>query len=518
MNKTSGANAARYALELQGVSKSFGLVRANRNIDLKIESGTIHGIIGENGAGKSTLMNILFGMHRADSGKMFANGEQVNVRNSADAIAHGIGMVHQHFMLVNRFSVLENVMLGSEGGSLLKQGKQATIARLKELGDTYGMVVDPHALISDLNVGMRQRVEILKALKGGARILILDEPTGVLTPQETEQLFEILRVLRADGVTVLLITHKLAEIMEITDNVSIMRAGKMVGHRATAETSPQELAELMVGRKVLLNVDKDAPQTNNVLLDVQGLGAMSSRGHRILDDVSFQVKGGEILGIAGVSGNGQTPLMEILTGMRIPDRGHVEILGETISHDAPKTPKQLREIGVGHIPEDRHVHGLVLDFEAQENMILGYHDGALSGDGRLMDRAGIRAHCETQMEKYDVRPRDPMLPAANFSGGNQQKIVIAREMYSNPKVLIVGQPTRGVDVGAIEFIHKQLIALRDAGCAIVVVSVELDEVMGLSDRIMVMNDGKNIGIVDADKTDTNMLGLMMAGIEQEAVA
>ncbi|GLQ35491.1 heme ABC transporter ATP-binding protein [Amylibacter marinus] len=514
--KTSGDTPARFALELQGISKSFGTVRANRDIDLQVPSGTIHGIIGENGAGKSTLMNILYGLHRADAGEMRIDGTPCKIRSSADSIALGIGMVHQHFMLVPRFSVLENVMLGSEGGGLLRAGRGATLDTLKRLGETYGMVVDPNALISDLNVGTRQRVEILKALKGGARILILDEPTGVLTPQETEQLFEILKVLRDDGVTILLITHKLDEIMAVTDNVSIMRAGTMVGHRETAQTNAAELAELMVGRKVLLTVEKGPANPTEILLSVDNLGAVSSRGHDVLKDMSFDLRGGEILGIAGVSGNGQTQLLEILTGMRVPDRGQVNILGDKISKTSPKNPRELREMGLAHIPEDRHIHGLVLDFEAQENVVLGYHRDDITGTGALIDRDVINTHCAERMETFDVRPSNPALNAKNFSGGNQQKIVIAREIYSNPRVLIVGQPTRGVDVGAIEFIHKQLIALRDAGCAIVVVSVELEEVLGLSDRIMVMNDGQSVGIVDAADTDVNQLGLMMAGISQEA--
>lgn len=517
-NTTSGQTAARIALELKNVSKSFGLVHANRHIDLKIEKGTIHGIIGENGAGKSTLMNTLYGLHRADSGEMLVNGEKVNIRSSADAIDLGIGMVHQHFMLVDVFSVLENVMLGTEGGSLLKNGREATLKTLKHLADNYGMEVDPHALISDLNVGMRQRVEIIKALKGGADILILDEPTGVLTPQETKQLFEILNVLREDGVTILLITHKLVEIMEITDNVSIMRAGQMVGHRRTADTSPQELAELMVGRKVLLSVDKGEAHPGEVLLKVDNLEGYHERGHKELDKVSFEVRAGEIFGIAGVSGNGQTPLMEILAGMRRPDGGSYEILGTRIAKDTPMTPKELRDLGVGHIPEDRHVHGLILDFEARENMILGFQDKDYAGKGFLFDNAAITRNCEERMQEYDVRPPNPFLDAHSFSGGNQQKIVIAREMHENPRVLIVGQPTRGVDVGAIEFIHKQLIALRDTGCAILLISVELEEVMSLSDRIMVMNDGQKVGIVDAAEADTNTLGLMMAGMKAGAAA
>lgn len=516
--KTSGGNAAGYALELQKISKSFGLVQANKDIDLQIEAGTIHGIIGENGAGKSTLMNILYGLHRADSGQMFIDGTPTKIKSSADALSLGIGMVHQHFMLIPRFSVLENVMLGFEGGALLKAGRKATAERLRELGETYDMQVDPHALVSDLNVGMRQRVEILKALKSGAKILILDEPTGVLTPQEATQLFEILDKLRANGVTVLLITHKLAEIMAITDNVSIMRRGEMVGHRKTCETNPQELAELMVGRKVLLNVEKPEAKPSDIALSVSNLGCFSSRGHKVLDNLSFEVRAGEILGIAGVSGNGQTPLMEILAGMRKPDQGQFTILGKTITPDTAVSPRDMRENQIGHIPEDRHKHGLVLSFEAYENMTLGFHNSGITGDGRLLDRAHMVDHCADRMEEYDIRPRDPHLNAKNFSGGNQQKIVVAREMFENPKLLIVGEPTRGVDVGAIEFIHKQLISLRDQGCAIILVSVELDEIMGLSDRILVMNKGEEVATINGGDANANKLGLMMAGISNEAEA
>lgn len=510
--KTSGGDATCYALELQKISKSFGLVQANKDIDLQIEAGTIHGIIGENGAGKSTLMNILYGLHRADSGHMFIDGTPTKIKSSADALSLGIGMVHQHFMLIPRFSVLENVMLGFEGGSLLSAGRKATVDRLRELGQTYNMEVDPDALVSDLNVGMRQRVEILKALKSGAKILILDEPTGVLTPQEATQLFEILDKLRANGVTILLITHKLAEIMAITDNVSIMRRGEMVGHRKTSETDPQELAELMVGRKVLLNVEKPKAKPAEIALKVSNLGCYSSRGHKVLDDLSFEVRAGEILGIAGVSGNGQTPLMEILAGMRKPDEGQFEILGKTITPNTPVTPRDMRENQIGHIPEDRHKHGLVLSFEAYENMTLGFHNTTITGAGRLLDRKHMLAHCTERMEEYDIRPRAPHLSAKNFSGGNQQKIVVAREMFENPKLLIVGEPTRGVDVGAIEFIHKQLIALRDQGCAIILVSVELDEIMGLSDRILVMNKGEEVATIDGVDANAQKLGLMMAGI------
>ncbi|MEL7430134.1 MAG: ABC transporter ATP-binding protein, partial [Pseudomonadota bacterium] len=469
------------AIELRDVSKSFGTVQANRNINLKVEAGSIHGIVGENGAGKSTLMNILYGLHTADSGEILINGEPVSIRSSADAIACGIGMVHQHFMLVPNFSVLENVMLGSEGGMSLKKGRTDTLQSLTDLANEYGMKVDPDALIEDLPVGTRQRVEIIKAMRGGARILILDEPTGVLTPQEADSLFEILRVLKSRGVTVLLITHKLGEIMAITDNVSIIRDGTVVGHRRTRETSTGELAELMVGREVLLTVDRGTPKPAETRLSVRNLGCTGQGGVPLLHDVSLEIRSGEILGIAGVAGNGQTELLEALSGMRKPDTGSIDVLGNRIDPTLSRTPAQMRELGVGHIPEDRHHHGLVLNFEASENMVFGFHRNALSGDGILLNADRMTAHCRTQMDQYDIRPRNPGLDARNFSGGNQQKIVIAREMHAEPGVLIVGQPTRGVDIGAIEFIHKQLIALRDRGCAILLVSVELDEILGLSD-------------------------------------
>lgn len=513
----SGA-AAPLALQLTGVSKSFGLIRANHNIDLDVKPGSIHGIIGENGAGKSTLMNIIYGMHRADEGTIHVAGQMVDVRSSADAISHGIGMVHQHFMLVPTFSVLENVMLGTEGGALLREGKEAARARIMELSERYNLAVDPDAIVGDLNVGQRQRVEIIKALKGGANILILDEPTGVLTPQEAEQLFEIIKVLKERGVSVMLITHKLSEIMAITDTVSIMRQGEMVGHRETANTSPQELAELMVGRKVLLEVDRTPANPGEVRFSASGLGYTSAVGVVELKDISFEVRAGEILGVAGVSGNGQTQLMEVLAGMRHLTAGSIKILGTEVSADTSTDPRRIRDLGVGHIPEDRHHHGLVLNFEARENMILGFHDSDLTGTGMLMDQSAIFDNCQEKMDGFDVRPGNPKLNAKNFSGGNQQKIVIAREFSANPGVLLVGQPTRGVDVGAIEFIHKRLLALRDAGCAILLVSVELDEIMSLSDRIMVLCDGQNVGIVDAAEADRQTLGLMMAGQRQEGAA
>ncbi|MCR9256004.1 MAG: ABC transporter ATP-binding protein [Alphaproteobacteria bacterium] len=500
------------AIELREISKTFGTVRANKAISMAIGKGAIHGIVGENGAGKSTLMNILYGLHRADSGDILIDGQITPIHSSADAIRAGIGMVHQHFMLVPNFTVLENVMLGSEGSPMLKPGVGETRALLKTLGEEFDMHVDPDALIEDLPVGLQQRVEIIKAVKGGARILILDEPTGVLTPGEAESLFKILRRMKQDGVTVILITHKLSEIMAITDTVTVIRGGEVVGHRKTADTNPEELAELMVGRKVLLRVDRGAARPGAVLLEADGLECHAADGRPLLHDIDFQIRAGEILGIAGVAGNGQTELLEVLSGLRPVDKGRLVVMNRTVTRQSRTDPEQMRQAHVGHIPEDRHRHGLVLAFEARENAVLGFHKSSVTGEGALIDQQAMTAHCLDLMREFDVRPPNPNLSGRNFSGGNQQKLVIAREIDKRPRVLIVGQPTRGVDIGAIEFIHKQLIRLRDEGCAILLVSVELEEILGLSDRIMVMNAGRQVGIVPCEEADEQTLGLMMAGI------
>ncbi|MEO0328383.1 MAG: ABC transporter ATP-binding protein [Pseudomonadota bacterium] len=506
------------AIELRGISKRFGTVQANKNISLSVKPGTIHGIVGENGAGKSTLMNIIFGLHQPDEGQILIDGNQVSIKSSADAISLGIGMVHQHFMLVPKFSVLENVMLGNEGGPLLSQGRDGVLAELKRLADTYGMHVDPNALVENLPVGTRQRVEIIKAMRGGAQILILDEPTGVLTPQETIGLFDILRELRDSGVTIIIITHKLGEIMDVTDAVTIIRNGTCVGERVTNETDTGELAELMVGRKVLLRVDRGEASPGEIRLAVRDLGCFREDGSKVLDAVSFDVQAGEILGVAGVAGNGQSELLEILSGMRRQDEGTIDLMGECLSIDHANSPRTMRETQLGHIPEDRHHHGLVLDFEARENLIFGFHQDARFGEGQFLAPGAIHAHGRSLIEQFDVRPDNPELPASKFSGGNQQKLVIAREMEEEPRILLVGQPTRGVDIGAIEFIHKQLIELRDRGCAILIVSVELEEIMGLSDRIMVMNDGRVVGTIARSEANERKLGLMMAGLSQDEAA
>ncbi len=503
----SAANQAP-AIELIGIDKKFGAVHANKNINLTVAKGSIHGIIGENGAGKSTLMSILYGFYQADHGSIQIDGKPIIIKDSQTAINSGIGMVHQHFMLVENFTVLENLMLGAEGGALLGKGTDAARAALKKLEEDYELDVDPDAVVEELPVGLQQRVEILKALYRGAEILILDEPTGVLTPAEADHLFKILGVLRDQGKTVILITHKLREIMAITDTVSVMRRGEMVATRKTAETTVEELAELMVGRRVLLHVEKKPANPGEIFLSVRNLTVKDNRGVVMVDNVSFDVRAGEIVGIAGVAGNGQSELLEAITGIRKPVSGEIWINGQNV---AGLDPAELRGIGVAHIPEDRHHMGLVLPFEESQNAILGYHRDERYGKGMFLSPDLIRKAAVEEIEKYDIRPPNPRLKTANFSGGNQQKIVVAREIERDPKLLIVGQPTRGVDIGAIEFIHKRIVETRDAGKAVLLVSVELDEIRSLSDRILVMFAGKVVGEKTPD-TGEQTLGLMMAGI------
>jgi simple sugar transport system ATP-binding protein len=508
---------AQAAIELKGINKSFGAVHANRDIHIEIPKGTIHGIIGENGAGKSTLMSILYGFYQADSGEIFVDGRKTEIHTPNDAIAAGIGMVHQHFMLVENFTVLENIILGAENSTLLNTGIARARSELHRLEQDYGLEVDPDAVIEELAVGLQQRVEILKALYRGAEILILDEPTGVLTPAEADHLFRILRKLKDEGKTVVLITHKLREIMAVTDNVSVMRQGTIVATRKTADTTVEELAELMVGRRVLLRVKKGAARPADVKLSVANLTVKDSRGVTMVNDVSFEVRAGEIVGIAGVAGNGQSELIETIAGIRKAVSGTVMLDGKPIDVTGAADPAELRERGLAHVPEDRHHVGLVLPFEENENAILGYHDDPKFLNGPFLDIDAIRADAREKIEKYDIRPGDCRLKTANFSGGNQQKIVLAREMEQDPGVLIVGQPTRGVDVGAIEFIHKQLIAMRDGGKAVLLVSVELDEIRSLSDRILVMFDGRVVGERGPDATEGE-LGLLMAGVEAREAA
>ncbi len=510
-------DAAAPALELRAIDKRFGAVHANRGISLSVARGSVHGLIGENGAGKSTLMNIVYGFHRADAGAILVDGREARIHSPQDAIAAGIGMVHQHFMLVDTFTALENVVLGAEGSALLAAGLQRARAELARLARDYGLKVPLDVPVSDLPVGLQQRVEILKALFRGARILILDEPTAVLTPQEADALFAILRRLRAEGKSVILVTHKLREIMAVTDRVTVMRQGAVVGEVATRDTSPRELAEKMVGRAVLLRVDKAPARPGEVLLAVRGLEVRDRLGVARVKDASFELRAGEIVGVAGVSGNGQSELLETLAGIRAPARGQIELQGRDLVATRAD-PLERRRLGLAHVPEDRLRMGVVPGFSAEANSILGYHDRAEWNRGPFLRGAAIRADCAARMAAHDVRPPLPALRLAAFSGGNQQKLVLAREIESDPRVLLIGQPTRGVDIGAIEFIHRKLVALRDGGKALLIVSVELDEILGLADRILVMNAGEIVGeVARADATEEK-LGLMMAGVKAEGAA
>jgi simple sugar transport system ATP-binding protein len=487
-------------------------VHANRAVSLKVARGSIHGLIGENGAGKSTLMNIVYGFHRADAGEIRVNGRRVEIAQPRDSIEAGIGMVHQHFMLVEKFTVLENVLLGSEGGRMLAKGLAEARAGLEALGRDYGLEVPLDVESGQLPVGMQQRVEILKALHHRADILILDEPTAVLTPTEADQLFRMLALLRDQGKTVILVTHKLREIMAITDRVTVMRQGAVVHETATRDTSPRALAEQMVGRAVLLRVEKGPAKPGEILLDVRNLEVKDRFGVSRVKGATFALRAGEIVGIAGVSGNGQSELVEALAGIRPAASGAILLGGHDIAPFGSGRGER-RAQGIAHVPEDRLRMGVVASFSAEDNSILGYQARPRFSRGGFLRRRSIRGDCEAKMASYDIRPPNPGLRITAFSGGNQQKLVLAREIDCNPAILVVGQPTRGVDIGAIEFIHRRIVELRDAGKAVLVVSVELDEIMGLSDRILVMAAGEIVGeVAGADATE-EAIGLLMAGVK-----
>ncbi len=498
----------RPAVELIGIHKRFGAVHANDGVDLRVEAGTIHGLIGENGAGKSTLMSILYGFYTADAGTILIDGRETPIPHSRAAIAAGIAMVHQHFMLVDTMTVLENVMLGVEGAALLAAPEARARDHIAELSRTYGLEVDPAARVGDLPVGAQQRVEILKALHRGARVLILDEPTGVLTPQEATDLFRVLAALRAQGRSVILVTHKLREIMAVTDRVSVMRGGRMVAHRATAETNAAELGGLMIGAALPPAVPKPAVPRGPVRIEVSGLTVRDAAGVAPVRDVSLAIRGGEVVGIAGVSGNGQSELLEALAGMR-PFAGTLRVDGTPVVR---ATPAAMRALGVAHVPEDRLRTALVPPFPARESAILGHQDGAALQRGPLLNWGAVQRRTAGLMQRFDVRPPLPRLRTSLFSGGNQQKLVLARETAETPRVLLVGQPTRGVDIGGIETIHRRLLELRAAGCAVLLVSVELDEILRLADRVLVMSGGAIVGETTPGAADERQLGLMMAGI------
>jgi simple sugar transport system ATP-binding protein len=506
------------AVRMSGIHKRFGAVHANRAVDLSVQAGTVHGIVGENGAGKSTLMSILYGFYQADEGTIEVGGREVRIRDSREAMAAGVGMVHQHFMLVDTMTALDNVLLGAEPDWRLGAARQALVRRLDALMHETGLRVRLDAVVEDLPVGERQRLEILKALVRGARVLILDEPTAVLTPDETGALFAALRGLRDRGTTLLLITHKLKEIMALCDRVTVMRAGQVVLEREISQTSVDDLAQAMVGRRVSTGARAAAPakppgHAAPPLLQAEGLRWRDDMGVPRLDRVSLSLHPGEIVGVAGVSGNGQTELLEVLSGLKVPQEGTLTIGTQTFTPAAWLNPGRARDLRVAHVPEDRLHRALVLPFAAWESAALGHQRWRRYGVWAWMRRRAMREATVQMMEAYDVRPRNPDLRSSKFSGGNQQKLVLAREAQAEPAVLLVGQPTRGVDIGAIEFIHARLRAHRDAGGAVLVVSSELDEILAISDRVVVMNAGLVAGELPIEDCHEAALGRLMGGAD-----
>lgn len=497
-------------VEMKNITKIFPGVIANDNVNFTLEKGETHVLLGENGAGKTTLMNVLYGLYLPTSGEIYINGEKTNIDNPNIAIEKGIGMVHQHFMLVPPFTIAENIILGTEPSKLfgLNLDMRKAINDVMEISDKYGLAVDPHAKIQDISVGMQQRVEILKALYRGADILILDEPTAVLTPQEIDELGVILDNLKKQGKSIILITHKLKEVMAMSDRVTVIRRGKVIGTLNTIDTNTDELAEFMVGRKVNLVVEKEEQKLGDVILEVNDLKALDNRRLPALNGVSFEVRAGEIFAIAGVDGNGQTELVEVLTSLRKVKSGTIKLYGEDITKSSTK---EIIERGIGHIPEDRHKRGLVLNHSLAENMILGNHRAEPYSKSGIMDYKKIHEHALELIEEFDVRTPNEDVTAKSLSGGNQQKVIIAREISRDPKLLIASQPTRGLDVGAIEFVHRRIVEQRNNGKAVLLVSLELDEVMALADRIAVIYDGKIVGILDAKDATEKKLGIMMAG-------
>lgn len=500
--------AATPVVELKQITKVFPGIIANDSISFKLHKGEIHALLGENGAGKSTLMNIVFGLYQPEEGSIEVNGEPVIIDSPNRAIELGIGMVHQHFKLVQPFTVTENIILGSEPKKGTRINYKKATEEIRQLSEQYGLQVNPNAKIHDISVGMQQRVEILKTLYRGAEILIFDEPTAVLTPQEISELMEIMKRLVAEGKSIILITHKLKEIMQIADNVTIIRRGKVVDTVKKSETTPQELAEKMVGRNVTFKVDKKPAEPGDVVLQMENIISNNKEGAAILQGLNLQVRAGEILGIAGVDGNGQSELIEALTGLRHVDGGTVKLLGKDITN---LSPRKITESGVSHIPEDRHKHGLVLDFSVSENMVLETYYKAPFNKGGFLNFDAIDKHATRLVERFDVRTPSIATHARSLSGGNQQKAIIAREIDKNPTLMIAAQPTRGLDVGAIEFVQQQLIAQRDQGKAVLLISFELDEIINVSDRIAVIYEGQIVGEVLPEKTNDQELGLMMAG-------
>jgi len=499
-------------IEMKGITKKFGEFKANDNIHLNVKKGEIHALLGENGAGKSTLMNILSGLLEPTSGEIFVNGTKEKIDSPEKANQLGIGMVHQHFMLVDKFTVTENIMLGKEKHTYGFMDESGAEKDVKELSERYGLTVDPSARIEDISVGMQQRAEILKTLFRGADILIFDEPTGVLTPQEIDELMTIMDKLTNEGKSIILITHKLDEIKKVADRCTVIRRGKSIDTVDVKSTSQQELADMMVGRSVSFKVDKEPSKPEGPVLEIKNLTVKESRGLEAVKGIDLEVRAGEVLGIAGVDGNGQSELIQAITGLTKVESGTIKLDGQDITG---KKPREITETGLGHIPEDRHRHGLVLPMKLEENMTLQqYYQKPFSKNG-ILNHGKIKEYAKKLIEEFDVRTQSEESTAASLSGGNQQKAIIAREISRDPALLIAAQPTRGLDVGAIEYIHKRLIEQRDNGKGVLLMSYELDEVMNVSDRIAVMYDGKIIAIVNADETTENELGLLMAGVPLE---
>lgn len=503
-------------LELRNITKQFPGVLANDHINLTLEEGEIHALLGENGAGKSTLMNILYGLYSPDEGEILIHGQATKISGPTDAIRQGIGMVHQHFMLVPVLTVAENVMLGEESTRGLVLDRKKVAAKIRDLSQRHGLEVDPDIKVENLSVGVRQRVEIIKVLYRSANILILDEPTAVLTPQEADDLFGILRSLRDQGVSIIFISHKLREVLDLADRVTVIRRGRVVGEMQTAGASQAMLAELMVGRQVTLTVDKETATAGETVLSFENLKVLDNRLHVAVDDASLEVRAGEILGVAGVQGNGQTELVEALTGLRTVQDGKVFIAGQDVTN---ASPRKITECGVSHIPEDRQEDGLVLSFPIYDNLIINTYYRPPFAKGMVVNEKAIVGQADGLIEEFDIRTPSAAVPVSNLSGGNQQKVIVARELNRPIKLLIANQPTRGLDVGSIEFIHQQLVHKRDDGAAVLLVSAELDEIMGLADRIAVIFKGKFTAVVDADEVSKEQVGLMMAGNSlEEALA
>lgn len=507
---------AEYVIEMLNITKEFPGIKANDDITLQLRKGEIHALLGENGAGKSTLMSVLFGLYQPEQGVIKKDGEVVSIRNPNDATALHIGMVHQHFKLVECFTVLENIILGTEDTKMGVLQKKEAREKVMALSEKYNLQIDPDALVSDISVGMQQRVEILKMLYRDNEILIFDEPTAVLTPQEIEELMEIMRGFKAEGKSILFITHKLAEIKAVADRCTVLRKGKYMGTIDVADTSVEEMSRLMVGRDVQLKVDKKPCEPGKPILEVKGLTALSKiHKKEAIKDVSFHVKAGEIVCLAGIEGNGQSDFVNCLTGLSKQSSGTITLCGEDISH-API--RQRSKLGMSHIPEDRHKHGLILDYSLEQNLVLQrYWNPEFQSHGFIkFDK--IRSYAEKLIEQYDIRSgQGPVTVARSMSGGNQQKAIVGREIDKDHELIVAVQPTRGLDVGAIEYIHKQLVAERDAGKAVLLVSLELDEVMNLSDRILVMYEGQIVGQFDPKVTGVEELGLYMAGAKKMEV-